>query len=335
MSTPARTQAMRKAEAVHADAVVSLQISSLRVGESPRLDGESSQHIRILASSDAQLPPILVHRQTMEIIDGMHRLRAAILNGRQTIEVRFFDGTDADAFVAAVEANMAHGLPLTLADREAAAERIIASYPQHSDRWVAAITGLSAGTAAAIRRRISDGHCEITARVGRDGRVRPLNSADGRRLASEAISRHPEASLREVARLAGISPATVRDVRQRLERGDDPVPRRRPSDQKETEPAIRPPGQGSSRAAPTRPLQRDRAALLQDLRKDPSLRFTESGRALIRWLDARACGPGPWQKLIEAVPPHCAYLVAQLAHRCAAEWLEVAKHLEHELRSMS
>ncbi|MFC7729983.1 hypothetical protein [Actinomadura keratinilytica] len=69
------------------------------------------------------LPPILVHRRTMRVVDGMHRLRAARLQGRCEIGVRFVDGPDADVFVAAVRANIGHGLPLSLADREAAAAR--------------------------------------------------------------------------------------------------------------------------------------------------------------------------------------------------------------------
>ncbi|MEU2424153.1 hypothetical protein ABZ619_24550 [Streptomyces sp. NPDC007851] len=40
------------------------------------------------------------------------------------------------------------------------------------------------------------------------------------------MRQEPEASLRHIARQAGISPATVADVRRRLQRGDDPVPSR-------------------------------------------------------------------------------------------------------------
>ncbi len=82
----------------------------------------------------------------MRVIDGTHRLRAAILNGHEEIGVLFFDGTDDDAFVAAVRANVVHGLPLALADREAAATRIIKSHPQWSDRAIAEAAGLAAQT---------------------------------------------------------------------------------------------------------------------------------------------------------------------------------------------
>jgi hypothetical protein len=59
----------------------------------------------------------------MRVLDGMHRVRAAILRGDAVIAAVFFDG-DADAgFVEAVRANISHGLPLTVADRKAAVAR--------------------------------------------------------------------------------------------------------------------------------------------------------------------------------------------------------------------
>jgi hypothetical protein len=241
-------------------------INSLQRGESPRLGGEDIEHIQLLAACEGALPPILVDRQTMRVIDGMHRLRAAMLNGEKSIEVRFFDGSGDDAFVAAVRANIAHGLPLSLADRQAAAARIMASRPDRSDRSIASITGLAAGTVAAIRRE-SPADCDhVSARIGRDGRMRPLSTAVGRRIASDAIARDPGASLRQIARVAGISPTTVRDVRERLRRGDDPVPDRQNASKKTRDGTV---SRGGDRpAGPTRGV-RDRASLLNDLKKDP------------------------------------------------------------------
>jgi hypothetical protein len=125
----------------------------------------------------------------------------------------------------AVEANVTHGLPLSLADRRAAAERIVTSHPHLSDRAIARTAGLGAKAVAAIRRRVAetaDGP-QLQAGVGRDGKVRPLNSLEGRSRAAERLAERPEASLREVARLAGISPATVSDVRRRLAAGEIPA----------------------------------------------------------------------------------------------------------------
>jgi hypothetical protein len=70
--------------------VMTVAIGSLRGADSPRLSGESLRHTRLLAHSDALLPPIIVHRETMRVIDGMHRVRAALLRGEQEIQVRFY-----------------------------------------------------------------------------------------------------------------------------------------------------------------------------------------------------------------------------------------------------
>ena len=199
---------------------------SLRIGKSPRLNGEDRAHIARLAETDAPLPPILVHRRTMRVIDGMHRLMAASLQGRGMIEVEFFDGSEADVFLRAVQENIAHGLPLTQADRRAAAKRIIATHPHMSDRAIGHVAGLAAKTVAAMRKRSTEDPAQSNARVGRDGRVRPLDSSEARRRAAELLTGQPESSLRDVARAAGISPATVLDVRKRLERGESPVPER-------------------------------------------------------------------------------------------------------------
>ena len=299
-------------------------VESLELADSPRLVGEDAAHISRLAQIDEPLPPIIVRRPTMRIVDGMHRLGAARLRGDRTIAVQFFDGSEAEAFVIAVNANVTHGLPLSRADREAAAGRIIGSHPHWSDRSIAAVTGLAATTVGAIRQRVCDQAGQPVARLGRDGRVRPLNAAIGRRLASQVIADRPDASLREIALAAGISPATARDVRIRMHRGDDPVPPRRPAAATAAQPVN-----------PMRnPVERDRAAVLRDLRSDPSLRFAESGRDLLRWLSVHVVPADSWRGFVATTPSHCAYVVAALARGCAREWLDFATQLERRLAAL-
>ncbi|MDT4989518.1 MAG: hypothetical protein QOI74_3612, partial [Micromonosporaceae bacterium] len=60
-------------------------------------------------------------------------------------------------------------------------------------------------------------------------------------------------------------------------------------------------------------------------------RFTDSGRALLRWLFARSGGPSGGKELMDSIPPHCAYNVAAVARACAQEWQEFAGELEHRL----
>jgi hypothetical protein len=309
--------------------IVTVPILSLRLGDSPRLEGEDKEHIARLAEAEGPLPPILVERRSMRVTDGMHRLMAALLKGRQTIDVEFFDGSSADAFLRAVEANVTHGLPLSLMDRRGAAARIIVSHPHMSDRMIAESAGLAARTVAGIRRCATDAVPQLNARVGRDGRVRPLSSVEGRQRAAELLAENPRASLREVALGARVSPATVRDVRRRLERGEEPAPARPGAGDGRDDPAgrgqaARPKGRRRAQPAP--------AFVLEKLLRDPSLRHNEQGRRLLRLLQHNAGGAQEWSAVIAAVPPHCADLVVQLARQYSQMWLDFAQELDGRAR---
>jgi transposase-like protein len=243
------------------------------------------------------------------------------------VPVRFFDGSGDEAFEEAVRANVTHGLPLSLADRETAAERILMGRPHVSDRFVADVVGLSAGTVGAIRRRSSIGGPNV--RIGRDGRIRPVNSAEGRKAASEIVAARPGASLREIAREAGISPATARDVREKMQRGEDPVaPARRRTATRDTSAAA---GPGASSLLVTEDTTDAVELRLAAIGRDPSLRFSESGRVLLRWLFARADGLQQWPEMVQGVPPHSAYLLAEMASMCAQEWAAFASHLRRRV----
>lgn len=296
----------------------SVPIGLLRPADSPRLAGEDDEHIDLLAVAGSRLPPILVHRASMRIIDGMHRWRAAVQRGDDTIEVEYFDGTMDEAFLRAVSANVEHGLPLTRPDREAAVVRIIASHSHMSDRAIATVTGLSAPTVGAIRRRVAGGAISGM-RIGRDGRLRPINSADGRRRASQVVRDRPDASLREIARAAGVSVGTARDVREKMRRGVDPVT---------TGGALRsarPAAADSPGAVPTSVAMKQ---ALGNLRKDPSLRLTERGRALLQWLGIHMVSEENQDEFVEAIPAHCANTVAELARASALLWNVLADKLE-------
>jgi ParB-like chromosome segregation protein Spo0J len=315
--------------------IVSVPISSLQPGESPRSEGQSRDHIARLAEIDAPLPPILVNRRSMQVIDGTHRLLAAMLRGDDTIDVVFFDGTPEEAFLYAVSANVAHGLPLSLADRRAAAARLVASHPHMSDRALARISGLGAKAVAAIRRDSTAAGQQLNARVGKDGKARPLNSAEGRLRAAEVLAERPEASLREVARLAGISPATAGDVRKRLQSGRPPVPGDSGKSERsggDKEPAA-PPSLRQDRLA--RLIGPDPGHVLEKLLRDPSLRHKEEGRQLLRLLQHNAIGTEEWSELTAAVPPHCGTLVVDLARQFAETWLEFAQQLDERVRLIS
>ncbi|MEU4347917.1 ParB N-terminal domain-containing protein [Streptomyces sp. NPDC023838] len=314
-------------------AVETVPIGRLLRADSPRRLGENDEHIRLLAQSEQPLPPIVVHRPTMRVIDGMHRLQATRLRGGRDIQVRFYDGPSEDAFVLAVEANVVHGLPLSAPDRTAAAARIIRTHPNWSNRAIASVTGLSAKTVGAQRRRMSTGAAEQSARVGRDGRVRPVSCTEGRLIASRLIAENPTASLRAIAQKAGISPGTVRDVRERLKRGEDPVPRKRAGSgsgrARGRTAAAHPPPACDPPAQQTRMSADVREAMFRSLCRDPSLRLTETGRLLLRMMEIHMADAQQWERIADAVPAHCADSIAAMATACAEVWQDLASRLRH------
>ncbi|MCT9138310.1 hypothetical protein [Streptomyces violarus] len=308
-------------------------LGALRVTGSPRRTVEDPAHSRRLADTGAGFPPLLVHRPSMTVIDGIHRLRAARMRGRPTIAVRFFDGSAEDGRLLAVALNVTHGLPLTAEERTAAAERILTSRPHWSDRCVAEIAGVSSGKTAEIRRRLLGAPAPDAKRVGRDGRARAVDPSRGRERAAALLRQHPEASLRHIARQAGVSPATVAAVRDRIARGEDVTAASRPA-----RGAGGKTGSGStgvSRARPRPAPPPDEARQPADvgeihslLRRDPSLRLTEAGRTVLRLLDAGAAVTRDKDAIAASLPPHCVSAVARLAEEYAKSWQLFATEIQ-------
>jgi DNA-binding CsgD family transcriptional regulator len=203
--------------------VLWIAISDLRVTETLRNGGIDEEYVRLLAGVGVPLPPISVHFDTMRVIDGVHRLAAARLNGFTEIEVRYFHGSLTEAFRIGVMANVAHGIPLSLRDRRAAAARMIETNPQRSDRAIAKSAGISAPTVAAIRGRagIEAGNSRSqNLRFGADGRgVCPVSSVP--LMPSDSVRHHPRAV---GFRLAAGSSATYPPVSVLPDSGQTPAP---------------------------------------------------------------------------------------------------------------
>jgi ParB-like chromosome segregation protein Spo0J len=297
-------------------------LSTLVRAGSPRAAGLDEAHVQRLMEAEGPLPAIIVHRETMRIIDGSHRVAAAMAKGLDTINARLIDGSWESAFVIAVKANVTHGLPLSLADRRAAADRILQTHADWADRAIASAVGLSAKTVCAIRRSAGEDP-QLHKRLGKDGRLRPVSASAGRRLAAEILVAQPRASLRKIAAEAGISPGTVRDVRDRLQRGADPVSASTCSESKQD-------GKGSrTRVVAEARVPADVTPVLVSLSKDPALRMNAAGRDLLRWLRGHAVNTVDSTTIIEFVPDHCVDQLVELASRCAANWAKIASDLEH------
>ncbi|MFJ3842208.1 ParB N-terminal domain-containing protein [Streptomyces sp. NPDC090054] len=310
--------------------VVEIPVAELILSESPRSQGICASHVHTLTETDAALPPILVHHDSMKVIDGLHRVQAAILKGERKIRARFFRGSDDQAYLLAVKLNTTHGLPLQLADRRDAALRILGIHPELSNRAISEITRLSDKTVAKLRVQKSGGSEKQRRRVGKDGRSHPLDVNHGRLRASQVIADRPDASLREIARAAGVSPNTARRVRNSLREGQTPL--LKPAAENagslmEADFGKRSSLRSLATAVSSIPLDARGPSWLK-LKRDPSLRSTETGRFLLRSLSLHALTSDTWERVIETIPPHAASAVADVARRCAAAWQELADRLE-------
>lgn len=297
--------------------VVQLALEHLQHSGSPRADHTNSGYARLLADSAERFPPIVVHRESMSVIDGHHRVEATRMRGATTISAVLYEGDAKSAFVLAVRLNVTHGLPLTIAERKAAALRLLTDNPGWSDRAVAAVSGISDKTVAAIRRSNGQRRPEIL--IGRDGSVHRTLNVQGRRRAAQLLAADPDASLREVAAVAGISLTTAKDVRSRVRRGEDPVPagRRRPNTVSGK--AIAPIGGRTGSQDPDSAMRR--------LQLDPSVRYTELGRNLLRCLTLSKVDENTIQDIVTTLPGHCRALVIEVARQRSNEWRRLAREL--------
>jgi ParB-like chromosome segregation protein Spo0J len=324
----------------------SVPVGSLVPGFHLRLTGTDASHVRLLADAagSVRLPPILVQKRGARIIDGMHRVEAAKLRGEWAISARVVDCTDEEALVLAVKSNTLHGLPLTRADRISSAKRILTAHPDWSDRKVAVITGLSGKSIASLRNSsVVDAQFQGK-RLGRDGKRRPMVAAEGRRRAAEYITAHPEASLREVARETDVSLGTVHDVRDKIRRGvyPDAMEPRRVEEQSPR--GLPQPEDISPSQMPTSIYGRGRTengqrvawqAISAKLTGDPSLRYTDGGRAFLRWMAQHAMQADEWREFADAVPQRWLKDVWQLANTMSNEWREFAEQLRYRQEAAS
>jgi hypothetical protein len=300
----------------------------------------SLAHVQVLAdaAATAELPPILVQREGLRIIDGLHRFEVARQRAQSYVKARVVDCSDAVALVLAIKSNTMHGLPLTKADRIAGARRILAAHPDWSDRAVAEVAGLSAKSVAALREHSGTPEAaQPGKRLGRDGKLHPVSGAEGRRRVVDYIHAHPDASIRQIAREVDVSLGTVHDIRDRLRRGVDPLdhPAGRGRLRPVAAPRPRAGAAGPAGLAARRPGTRRPAwpEISGKLRSDPALRYSEGGRAFLRWMGQHAAATGDWREFADAIPEHWVSEVGLLADGVIEEWRRFAEWLRQREES--
>jgi hypothetical protein len=118
----------------------------------PRLDGLSESHVRLLTQTDPTTwPPLLVTPNGLgdwDVLDGFHRHEAARRLGLAELACVVANGA---GYPEAVAANLAHGLPLSLADRKDFARWLHSQHPDLSLREIGRRCGLNHET---VRRAL-------------------------------------------------------------------------------------------------------------------------------------------------------------------------------------
>jgi ParB-like chromosome segregation protein Spo0J len=295
--------------------VTAVALSDLRYGPQVRDQRISLDHVWRLVAVFEALPPIVVRRADGAVLDGHHRWAAAKELGRTHIDAEVIDCDDAEAAVIAVARNIAHGQPLTLSERKAAARRFLADHSEWSDNRIAEVCGLTHKTVGDLRPRRESPN--VDKRRGRDEKSYPSDPAPRREAAARALRDQPDRPLRDVAEEVGLSPETVRDVKRRIEADEPPVP-----------PKLRPvPSPEPTDETKVRDLVTPIPKRWAD---DPACRRSDAANAFARWFDSVVRHDfTTWERHLEAVPAEHADLVVSLARQQARFWTEFASRLSH------
>lgn len=139
-----------------------------------RLDADAVERY---ADAWSRTPPVTVVEVDGRYLlaDGFHRHAAAAKLGRRMISAEVRVGSYAEALDVASAANLAHGLPLTRAERRRAVEIQVRLHHDHSDRRLAEEIGVSRDLVGRVRRDlVAAGQVPAgEGRVGADGKVYP------------------------------------------------------------------------------------------------------------------------------------------------------------------
>lgn len=147
-----------------------------------RTERINRQWVTQLCDTPSEWPPILV-TESLEVLDGHHRVAAARRLGHDRIEALTVTGLcSAGALEAAINANASHGLTLSRAERMDLVDRLLRAATHWSDRRIAAAVRVSPTTVGKHRSIMADaapdpsgvhnGHPER--RIGRDGKAYPV-----------------------------------------------------------------------------------------------------------------------------------------------------------------
>ena len=105
-------------------------------------------------------PPVVLNQTPAGYvcIDGAHRIAAAMKAGREAVEAKVINLSEADAKVEAACANMTNGLPLSASERKKAIARLIELRPSWADTAIAKVMGIHRNSVARVRKELGIGN---------------------------------------------------------------------------------------------------------------------------------------------------------------------------------
>ncbi|HTT91399.1 MAG TPA: ParB/RepB/Spo0J family partition protein [Acidimicrobiales bacterium] len=294
-------------QALDASVVHAVQVADLTVGYSPRQIKVDPDHVSALADVADRLPPVVVDERTMTVIDGVHRLEAYRSLGRSHIPAVLFRGSEMEALVMAIQANIQHGKPLSRTERQEAARALLLRCSDRSDRWLGDVCGVSHTTVAVLRRSLSAADAKV--RMGRDGRRRPVDPSPGQAAVARVMAENPTASIRQAAGAAGVAPSTVQRVAAGLARSAN-----------------------SSLMGATLAVGEPTLGPGDSLIVDVVSHSSPEGAEAVTWLTRTAVSVEDLHTHLASLPLSRVYQVADECRRRASTWAQMADALEARVR---
>jgi hypothetical protein len=192
-------------------AVRPVDLAELQPGPSIRPIDEAQ--VTVLAGVLDRLPPIAVTEDDLKLVDGAHRVEAAVRAGRTHLPAEHLALAPGEVLAERIRRNSSHGLPLNLEERKRAALLLLAEDSARSNAAVGLITGLSTSTVRRLRGCPGHSVNDPDTVIGVDGKRYPRDRAGRREAALEMLRRDPGLSDRAIAGRVGLSPTTVGSLR--------------------------------------------------------------------------------------------------------------------------
>lgn len=206
--------------------------------------------------------------------------------------------------------------PVTPADGRQRAAEYLTAHPGAPLREVAKIADISLGTVHDVRERLRRGD--------------PAQPRDFLRPAPDHADHAPDVAQSPSAQASSAQASSA----QASPAQASPAPGM--SAPGSSAPGMSAPGPSApdkpARPAPAVPVQRhDWLAISAKVTRDPTVRYTEGGRAFLRWMAAHAARVDEWAEFVDAIPEHWLEEVGRTAVSMSEEWRLFAERLSSRL----